>query len=271
MNNTIIDTHCHLQDFKAHAPEVWRRARQRGIRNCVIVGTNPNDAERAAQLADQLPGAYLAVGIHPVNAGKVGQSIHHLAKFNGHPKLVALGETGLDYFRRDNPPKSIQIGGLREHLAMAKSVQLPLIIHTRPKTNERDDVARIHDDLLEVLREEPSVICIIHCFSGGPREAMLLSEAGHYVSFAGSLTHASPLGNQLRQAAQCLPSSRLLVETDAPYVRPLGRSGRNEPAYVIDTLATLAQCRAVPVTDLAQVVLGNSERAFGYRLLPPGA
>lgn len=214
------------------------------------------------QVGKGLTGAYLAVGIHPVNAGKPGQTISNLAKHLNDPKLVALGETGLDYFRRENPPRDVQMAGLRAHLGMAKAANLPVVIHTRPCSDLDADVGRIHDDLLSVLRDEPSVVCIIHCFSGGVREGELLIDAGHYISFAGNLTYDSRLGCRLREAARCLPLDRLLVETDAPYVRPIARSGRNEPAFIIDTLTQLAQCRRTPLDAVASVVLQNSQRVL---------
>jgi len=265
MNYNIFDTHNHIQDFRTEAKNVWIRAQENNVRNCVVIGTNPKDAIKASRIASELPGVYLAVGIHPVNAGKNGQHISALSQHFKNNKLVALGETGLDYYRKNNPKKSIQISNLRDHIVVAEKLDLPLVIHIRPTSASDSDAWDIHNDLLSVLREEPTVTCLIHCFSGGIREAEKLVDAGHYISFAGNITHNTKLGSRLRQAASEIPLDKILVETDAPYVRPISRKGKNEPAYIIDTLKEVARCQSKPFLTVAETIWSNSKTVLGIK------
>lgn len=265
MNTELFDTHCHLQDFYGKATEVWNRAKLAGITKCVIVGTNLHDAQNAAALAEKLSGSYLAVGIHPVNAGEPSQNISNLRAHFDSPNLVAIGESGLDYYRSRNPRKRIQFQSLREHLTAANDLGLPVIIHIRPKTNSISDTNEIHEDLINVLENSPRATCIIHCFVGTTEHAKKLIDLGHFISLAGNLTHLNDLGNRLRETVTHLPNDRLLIETDAPYIRPQGRKGRNEPAFVIDTLVALSKAKNTSAEEMAPTIWENSLNAFKLR------
>jgi TatD DNase family protein len=243
----VIDTHAHLGD---DAAEVIARAREAGVTRIVAVATTLAGARDALALADAYDGVYASLGIHPHEAG--GPEAEHVPELQAllaHPKAVAVGETGLDYFR-DYAPHDAQQLLFERQLAVARDEGKPVVIHTRAAD----------DDTLARLVEHDGPV-ILHCFSS-PALLEPALEHGWYVSFAGNATYKNAY--ELRAAARRVPAERLLAETDSPYLAPQAvRGRRNEPAYVQHTVAALAEARAVGVDELAAQIDANAAAVFG--------
>jgi TatD DNase family protein len=243
----VIDTHAHLGD---DAAEVIARAREAGVSRIVTVATTLAGARDALALADRHDGVYACLGIHPHEAG--GSEAEHLPEIRGllaHPKAVAVGETGLDYFR-DYAPHAAQQSLFAGQLAIARETGKPVVIHTRAADGDTLTRLEAHDGPV-----------ILHCFSSpGLLEPAL--ERGWYVSFAGNVTYKNAY--ELRASARRVPAERLLVETDSPYLAPQTMRGRrNEPAYVMHTLAGLAEARGVDADELGAQIDANAAAVFG--------
>jgi TatD DNase family protein len=254
-----IDTHCHLDHhFELSAAEQVRRARQAGVTRMVTVGTDLASSRQAVATAERFDGVYAAVGIHPNDATEatpeVLDAIEWLA---GDPACVAVGETGLDYYRDHTTPAE-QDASFRAHIDIARRTDRTLVIHCR---DAWDDVLRILDDV------GPPDRVVMHCFSGDVDVVRRCVERSYYTSFAGNVTFKN--AGELRRAAAAVPSRLLLTETDSPYLTPHPHRGvPNDPSYVLFTLRTLAEVQDRPVADLARVVAENTARAFD---LPPEA
>ena len=243
----MIDTHAHLGD---DAAEVIARAQEAGVSRIVAVATTLADARDALALADAHDGVYACLGIHPHEAG--GPEAGHVPEIRAllaHPKAVAVGETGLDYYR-DYAPHAEQQTLFDRQLAVARETGKPVVIHTRAA----DD-----DTLGRLVKHDGDVI--LHCFSS-PALLEPALEHGWYVSFAGNVTYKNAY--ELRASARRVPAERLLAETDSPYLAPQAvRGRRNEPAYVLHTLAALAAARAVDEDGLAAQIDANAAAVFG--------
>jgi len=205
-------------------------------------------------IADKFLDVFCSVGTHPHNAHEeLGIDAKVLINIAKHPKVVAIGEAGLDY-HYDNSPRDAQAAGLRQHIAAARESGLPLVIHSRD----------CDADMARILREETgkgAFPAVLHCFTGGRDLAFAAIELGHYVSFTGILTFKR--SDDLRAIAAALPADRILVETDAPYLAPLPHRGkRNEPAYVLETAKVLAQARGVSADAIAEQTSENFFRLF---------
>jgi TatD DNase family protein len=241
----LIDSHCHLDfpDFAAELDAVVARARAAGIERMVTISTR---VRRQADL--------LAIGTHPHYAHEeLDVTAADLAAHSRAPKVVALGEAGLDY-HYDNSPREAQERGFRTHIAAARETGLPLVIHSREAD---DDTARI----LEEEMGKGGFTAVLHCFTGGHDLARRAVALGHFVSFTGILTFKN--SDALRAIAAELPADRILVETDAPYLAPGKLRGkRNEPAYVIETAKVLAETRGVSLEDIARQTTANFYRLF---------
>lgn len=247
----MIDTHAHL-DALEDAAGALSRARAAGVERVVTVGTTLSSCRVALELCEQEPGVFAALGLHPHEAGGAGPAeLEELRGLLVHPKAVAVGETGLDYYR-DRAPRERQAEAFRAQAALAVELGKPLVVHTRAA--DADTVAV----LAELGAETPVVL---HCFSS----AALLEpavERGWYVSFAGNVTY--PKAPELRWAAERVPAERLLVETDCPYLAPQAVRGRpNEPAYVVQTLAVLAETRGEDPVALGKRIEANAQTLFG--------
>ena len=246
----MIDTHAHLDAFEDPA-EVLARARAAGVRRVVTVATSVPSARAALELCEREAGVYAALGLHPHEAGSVGEEdIAALRELLRHPRAVAVGETGLDYYR-DLAPRDRQADVFRAQRALAAELGMPIVVHTRAAD----------DDTVAALRELPAdVPVVLHCFSSSALLEPAL-ERGWYVSFAGNVTY--PKAPELRWAAARVPADRLLAETDSPYLAPQPVRGRqNEPAYVVHTLATLADVRGEDATVLEERIEANAARLF---------
>ena len=244
----MIDTHAHLDP--AEAPGILERARAVGVDRVVAVATRIAGAHEALALADEHDGVYACLGIHPHNANEPdAHRLGELRELLGHERAVAVGETGLDYFREYAPhPEQQRL--FEAQLALAAELDKPVVIHTRAA----DD-----DTLAALLGAEATVV--LHCFSS-PALLRPALERGWYVSFAGNVTY--PKAEELREAARQVPRDRLLAETDSPYLAPQPvRGQRNEPAHVVHTLAVLAQARGDDEAELARQIDANATAAFG--------
>ncbi|NPV09531.1 MAG: TatD family hydrolase [Anaerolineae bacterium] len=250
----LADTHAHLSDpqFDSDRVQVIERARRAGVVLVVDVGSDVATSERAVALAAE-PGVWAAVGIHPHNArGADAAALARIEEFSAQPGVVAVGETGLDFYR-DHSPRSAQIAAFEAHLALAHRVGKPVVVHSREADAE----------LMARLRPwAGKVRAVLHCFSGS--EAMLEEavQLGFSISFAGTVTY--PKAERQRSLVRLVPQALLLAETDCPYLAPMPRRGqRNEPAYVAHTVSALAEARGVPVGDLATAIFENAEAFFG--------
>ncbi len=248
----LVDTHAHLMDdaFDADRAEALRRARQAGVEALVLVGYDLESSQQAIKLARTIPWAMAAVGIHPNSAGAATpdefKALEQLAK---DPLVVAIGETGLDYFRDRTPPHT-QRQSFEWHLDLAKQRKLPVVVHTRDA----------HDDVATML-EHANAGGILHCYTGPRSFADRVLQAGYYLSFAGPLTYKN--NREAQQVAATAPQDRILIETDCPYLPPARHRGqRNEPAYIKETAQFFAELRGTPYDDLVHQLWDNSVRVF---------
>jgi len=253
---SLIDSHCHLDssEFDADRDEVIARALEAGVEHMVAIGTGngPPDLEAGIRLADRYAPFYATVGIHPHDAAKAGQAdFDRLAELLSHPKVVALGEIGLDY-HYDFSPRETQRSVFIRQMEIAAAAKKPIVIHTREAWD--DTVA-----LLEQHWNPHAIGGIMHCFSGGPDEARRALDLGFYLSFGGIVTFPKAL--DVQAAAREAPADRILVETDAPYLAPVPKRGkRNEPALIVHTARKLAELRGQSLEELSRVTSDNFRR-----------
>jgi TatD DNase family protein len=261
----LIDSHCHLDfpDFAAELDAVVDRARDAGIARMVTISTRVSRHDQVMAIAERFADVYCSVGTHPHHAHEeLDVSAADLAAITRHPKVVALGEAGLDY-HYDNSPRDAQERGFRAHIAAARETKLPLVIHSR---DADDDTARI----LEEETGQGAFPAVLHCYTGGPDLARRAIALGLYISFTGILTFKNSAA--LRGIAAELPADRILVETDAPYLAPgRFRGKRNEPAFVVETANVLAQARGVSFDTIAGETTDNFFRLFGKVPRPAAA
>jgi TatD DNase family protein len=253
----LVDSHCHL-DFPDFAPEldaVVARASAAGVGHMVTICTRVRRLEQVLAVAEHFPTVTCSVGTHPHHAHEeLDITVEDLIAHTNHPKVVALGEAGLDY-HYDNSPRDAQEQGFRTHIAAARATQLPLVIHTR----EADaDCARILEDEMG----KGAFPAVLHCYTGGPELARRAVALGCYIGFTGIVTFKNSAA--LRAIAAELPADRFLVETDAPYLAPLPYRGkRNEPSYVVEVAKTLAEVRGVSFEEIARQTTENFFKLFG--------
>lgn len=258
---SIIDSHCHLQDFGARAGEIWKRARHGGVDKCINVGTSLRDCFAALRVAKSLEGVFFAGGLHPVDAGRLSEEWNEISKLCSSDECVAVGETGLDFFKGKN--RSAQIKSLEVQLEFAVQINKPVILHIRPSARDMTAIREIHDIVFSVLRQQPKARCVFHCFSGSKAEAREAISLGHYLSFSGTITYNNDSGNMLAEAARFVPEGQVMVETDAPYLRPLGcPEKRNEPLYVKYTISKLAQIRKWSFVQAINQTTKNAKELF---------
>jgi TatD DNase family protein len=252
----LVDSHCHLDfpDFGAEIDAIVARAGAKGVGLMVTISTRVRRHAQVLAIAERFPNVCCSLGTHPHHAHEeLDISAADLVAQARHPKIVAIGESGLDY-HYDYSPRAAQEAGLRTHIAAARETGLPLVIHCR----EADaDMARI---LAEETRAG-AFAAVLHCFTGGRDLALAGVALGFYVSFSGILTFKK--SDDLRAIAAELPADRILVETDAPYLAPgPWRGKRNEPAYVAETARVLAATRGVRAEEIARQTTENFFRLF---------
>lgn len=253
----LVDHHCHL-DFPQLAEDregLLARAKAAGVGVMVTISTRIRQLPALLAIAEAHDNVYCSVGTHPHNADEErGIPAEEIVRLSAHPKVVAIGEAGLDYFYKHGSPEA-QAEGFRRHIEAARITGLPLEIHTRDAD----------DDTLGILEDEHAkgaFPAILHCYTGGPKLAARAVELGLYVSFTGVVTFKK--SDALRDIAKAVPLDRLLVETDAPYLAPEPYRGKtNEPAYVVHTAAALAKVKGVSAAELAAATTDNFFRLFG--------
>ncbi len=252
----LVDSHCHLDfpDFKNELDAVVARAEAAGIGRLVTISTRVRRHAELIAIVERYPNVFCSIGTHPHHAHEeldIGSD--ELIAASHHPKVVAIGEAGLDY-HYDNSPRDAQEQGFRTHIVAARQTGLPLVIHSR----EADD------DMAAILRDEMGkgpFPAVLHCFTGGRGLAFAGIELGLYVSFTGILTFKN--SSELRAIAKDLPADRILVETDSPYLAPgKFRGKRCEPAYVVETAKVLAETRGVSPDEIARQTTENFFRLF---------
>lgn len=252
----LIDSHCHLDfpDFAEELDKVVERAHEAGVKQMVTISTRVRRLPQLLAICERFPSVYCSVGTHPNNADEeLDITADELVRLSEHPRIVAIGEAGLDYFYDTQKPED-QRSGLLVHIEAARRTGLPLIIHSRSAD----------EDMAEILTSETGkgpFPFILHCFSSGPDLARVGVELGGYVSFSGIVTF--PKSEELRAIAAKVPMDRLLVETDAPYLAPKRwRGKRNEPSYVVNTAEVLAETKGVSFEEMSDAATENTYRIF---------
>ncbi|MFS0784133.1 TatD family hydrolase [Bacillus sp. 1P06AnD] len=252
----LIDTHVHLnaEQYNEDLTEVIERAKEQGVDKMVVVGFDAETIKRAIELVEEYPFLYASVGWHPVDAiDMTEEDLKWLEELASHPKVVALGEMGLDY-HWDKSPKDIQKEVFRKQIALAKRVNLPIIIHNREATQ----------DIVNILKEEGAdeVGGIMHCFSGSEEIAEECMKMNFYISFGGPVTFKN--ARNVKEVAAQIPLDRLLVETDCPYLTPHPYRGkRNEPGYVKLVAEEIASLKGLPFEEIAAATTENAKKLFG--------
>jgi TatD DNase family protein len=258
----LVDSHCHLDfpEFAAELPDVVARAKAAGVTVCVSIGTKLSRFGEVAAVAERFDNVYCTVGSHPHEAAEEpladSAPLLTLAK---QPKVVGIGETGLDYYY-EHSPRTQQAANFRAHIAAGRELSLPLVVHTRDA----------EEDTIAILREEMgkgAFTGLIHCFTGTQRLADAALELGLFISASGIATFKK--SEALRDVLKRVPLDRLLVETDAPYLAPTPHRGtRNEPAFVVHTAAMLAELKGVPAGTIAEATTENFFRLFARAARP---
>jgi TatD DNase family protein len=252
----LVDHHCHLDfpDFADTLDGVLNRARAAGIGAMVSISTRLRRFANLLAIAEAHDNVFCSVGTHPHYAHEeLDIPVAELVRLSGHPKVVAIGEAGLDYFYH-NSPRQAQAEGFRRHIAVARATGLPLVIHARDADS---DVAAI----LEEETAKGAFAAVLHCFTGGEELAQRGLALGLYISFSGILTFKR--SQSLREVAAGVPLDRLLVETDAPYLAPGPfRGKRNEPAYLVHTAAELARVKGISPDEIARITTENFFRLY---------
>lgn len=254
---SLIDSHCHLdsKEFDADRDAAIQRAREAGVQTMVAIGTGdgPPDLQAGIRLAEKYDFMYATVGVCPQDAGKASeQTWLDMTPLTAHPKVIAVGEIGLDYFY-DNDPRDVQRAVFVRQMEIARQAGLPIFIHTRDAWADTFALLRKHWSGAE------SRGGIFHCFSGGPAEAEEALSLGFYLSYSGIVTF--PKAGQLREAVRHTPVDRLLVETDSPYLAPVPwRGKRNEPAFVVETARKVAEIKGLSLDQIATETTSNWNR-----------
>jgi TatD DNase family protein len=245
----LFDTHLHL-DPEDNPREIFQRARLAGVTGFVIATTTYEDSLRAQQVAAQEDGVYASVGIHPHSAENFDENLAVFRELAALPKVVAIGEIGLDYYY-DFSPRDRQRQVFGTFLELAEELNLPVIIHCR----------EAYDDCLAMLRDIRPKRFLIHSYAGTPQWAEQVAELGAYFGITGMVTFKK--ADNIREALQAIPLDRLVLETDSPYLAPVPHRGRrNEPAYVVEVLKRTAAEKQLPTEELARVTSANARQFF---------
>jgi TatD DNase family protein len=262
----LVDSHCHLDYLERDGQDlaaVVERARQAGVGQMVTICTKLSEAAQVQAIAERFPEVWCTVGVHPHEAAKegIGEPAPLLAQAR-HPKVVGIGETGLDYFY-EHSPREAQRRSFRAHIAAARQTRLALVVHARDAD----------DDTVAILQEEHrkgAYPAVIHCFTAGPALAEAALDLGFFISLAGILTFKK--AEALRETVKAVPLDRLLVETDSPYLSPVPLRGKeNEPANVVHTARALAALKGVSMAELEAATTANFRRLFWKAAPPTGA
>jgi len=260
----FVDSHAHLEGkrFDSDRAEVIARARAAGVEAIVAIGNGdgPVNFDCGIQLAEQYEFIYATIGVHPHEASLADQAaLDRMAELARHPKIIAWGEIGLDYFY-DHSPRDVQQRAFLQQMELARSARKPIVIHCRPSDNSEN----AWDDCLRLIDENwksSGLGGILHCFTGNPEQAKRALDMGFMVSFAGNVTF--PKAQQIRDAALQVPLDRMLIETDSPYLAPIPHRGkRNEPAFVPEVARQLGELRGLPADEMGLQTTQNFYRFF---------
>ena len=257
MSLHLIDTHAHLDypHLYDQIDDVLARADEAGIKQIISIGVKLSTADKPKQIAETYDNVWCSIGIHPHEAENepLACDINAIRDAANHPKVVAIGEAGLDYFY-DNAPRQMQADSLRAQITVARELDLPIIIHSR---DADDDMA----DILEDEYRKGAYKGVLHCFSSGAKLAERALAIGFYVSFSGIVTFKSAA--EIQAVAMNVPDDRILVETDAPFLAPVPKRGqKNEPAYTRHTAEFLAELRGITLEALAETTTQNAKNLF---------
>jgi TatD DNase family protein len=259
-----IDSHAHVEGhkFDSDRAEMLARAREAGLERILAIGsgTGPGTYDCALKIAEQHDWIFASTGLHPHEARVATEADYaEMAGLAKHPKLIAWGEIGLDYFY-DHSPRDVQKEVFRRQMELAAAAKLPIIIHCRPSNNSEN----AWDDTLEMLRHHwapRGLPGILHCFTGEWKHAQAALDIGFYISFAGNVSF--PKAENIREAAKQVPLDRMLIETDSPYLAPVPHRGkRNEPSFVVNTAETVAQLRGTSKEEIGQQTAQNFYALF---------
>jgi TatD DNase family protein len=247
----VVDTHCHLFLVDREPSLVVEAARAAGVDRLLCVGVDPATSAKSLELADSISGVFATAGMHPHDAGLFDEAAGaRIEELLHDPRVVAVGECGLDFFRMRSP-KEDQVRTLQAHIALSNESGKPMVVHVRDAWPE----------VLRVLDEGSAERVVIHCFSGDAAIARECAERGYWISFAGNITY--PKNEHLRQAARAVAIDRILVETDAPFLAPQALRGTdNVPANVVQTIAEVARVRGEDVRSVSEATSRNADAAF---------
>ena len=258
----LFDTHAHYESrqFDADRDQVLSALPGQGVGLVVNPGCDLDSSRRAIGIAERYPFVYAAVGVHPEDcAGWQDTDVDELRSLAAHPKVVAIGEIGLDYYWKENPPREFQQRVFRAQLALARELDLPVIVHDR----------EAHGDCLSIIREFPQVRGVFHCFSGSAEMAKELVGLGWMISFTGALTYKN--ARKAVEAAQAVPLDRIMIETDSPYMAPVPcRGERCHSGLVRHTCQRLAELRGISPEECARITLENGTEFYHLQELNAG-
>ena len=250
----LFDTHAHYdsRQFDADRDQVLSALPGQGVGLVVNPGCDLDSSRKAIAIAEQYPFVYAAVGVHPEDcAGWQDTDVDELRSLAAHPKVVAVGEIGLDYYWKENPPREFQQRVFRAQLALARELDLPVIVHDR----------EAHGDCLSIIREFPQVRGVFHCFSGSAEMAKELVGLGWMISFTGALTYKN--ARKAVEAAQAVPLDRIMIETDSPYMAPVPcRGERCHSGLVRHTCERLAELRGISLEECARITFENGTEFY---------
>lgn len=254
MKPELFDTHCHLEmeDYDNDRDEVFRRAEDAGVKYIINAGSDREGVLKSLELSKRYHFLYPSIGIHPHDAKTLNNDLYsEIKELAKSPKVVAIGEIGIDYHYM-NSPKDIQIKAFKRQIELARQYNLPIIVHSR----------KAKEDTLRILKKESAGLSgVLHCFSGDAEMAKEAIKMGFYISIAGPVTFKN--ANRLREIAGLIPDEYLLIETDAPYLSPVPMRGkRNEPSFLRFTAEAVAEIRGVTVSDIARITTLNAKRLF---------
>ncbi len=251
VERTAVDSHCHLFLLETGPGEAVEEAREAGVGTIVCPGIDPETSRRSVELAGSLDGVFAAVGMHPHDAARFDPRARaEIENLLAEPRVVAVGECGLDFFRMHSP-RADQERAFRTQVAMARQADLPLVVHVRDAW----------DEILRLLDEGSAERVVLHCFTGDVEIARACAARGWFLSFAGNITY--PKNAHIRDAAAAVPFERVLVETDSPFLAPQRIRGHdNAPANVVDVIAAIAAARAEPVENVRATTARNAAAAF---------
>ncbi len=255
----FFDSHAHLDDLKYDDDRqvMLTRAKESGISYIVNVGYDVPSSKRSIALSEKYNFIYAAVGIHPHDAAAEGAGgLEEIRRLSAHPKVVAIGEMGLDYYR-DLSPRDVQQEMFRKQIRLAIDLNKPIIVHDRDA----------HGEVMKILKDEEAekVGGVLHCFSGSLEMARECLEMGFYISIAGPVTFNN--AKRLQEIVKAIPLDKLLIETDAPYLTPEPNRGkRNESAFVVYVAQKISELKGLPIEDIAQAATSNAKMLFGIKV-----